>query len=362
LARPATHSPRRRARAHQRRPLTARPPPTHVRALEERIALEITFPRIDGYRYVLPAERLTARFTRDSNLALTTADIPTSTENRGIVGGFTIDTLDDFKKIRPQQVAFHIARRIAERYFRDEMQNPKPWLFPDLLRLSQEWMETRVTLRDNTFIQLLMLSEFNHHAADRIYAAIASAQPGEKRLMPIPKSADPTGSTRYVSFDTRKPTWRTAPDKCHISHVVCDTDTWEQKLAESLEDMAEVVAYVKNHNLQFHIPYSINGERRNYIPDFIVRLRLPSPSGRGVGGEGSADSDILNLIIEVTGARDKDKEAKVMTARNLWVPAVNNAGTWGRWAFIEVVDPWDAKQIIRSFVEKDTSREPINIA
>ncbi len=31
---------------------------------------------------------------------------------------------------------------------------------------------------------------------------------------------------------------------------------------------------------------------------------------------------------------DKDKAAKVATARNLWVRAVNNAGTWGRWDFI----------------------------
>jgi hypothetical protein len=33
------------------------------------------------------------------------------------------------------------------------------------------------------------------------------------------------------------------------------------------------------------------------------------------------------------------KEAKVSTAKALWVPAVNNAGTWGRWGFIEIRDP-----------------------
>ena len=54
----------------------------------------------------------------------------------------------------------------------------------------------------------------------------------------------------------------------------------------------------------------------------------------------------LNLIVEVTGAKDKDKEAKVSTAKTLWVPAVNSAGTWGRWAFVEVGDPWNAKKEI----------------
>ena len=40
------------------------PIPTRVRALESRIGCEITFPRIDGYRYELPGERLTAKFTK----------------------------------------------------------------------------------------------------------------------------------------------------------------------------------------------------------------------------------------------------------------------------------------------------------
>jgi type III restriction enzyme len=30
------------------------------------------------------------------------------------------------------------------------------------------------------------------------------------------------------------------------------------------------------------------------------------------------------------------KEAKVQTAKTMWVPAVNNLGTFGRWAFLEI--------------------------
>lgn len=45
--------------------------------------------------------------------------------------------------------------------------------------------------------------------------------------------------------------------------------------------------------------------------------------------------------------RRKVKEAKVAAARNLWVPAVNSASAWGQWAFVEVSDPWDAKNTIR---------------
>jgi len=45
---------------------------------------------------------------------------------------------------------------------------------------------------------------------------------------------------------------------------------------------------------------------------------------------------------QLTGQGRKDKAAKVAAARNLWVAAVNNHGGFGRWAIVEVTDPWDA--------------------
>ena len=69
------------------------PMPTRVRAIESRIACEITFPRLLGYRYDMAGERLTATFTEESRLALSTADIPTKTENAPIVGESSIHTL-----------------------------------------------------------------------------------------------------------------------------------------------------------------------------------------------------------------------------------------------------------------------------
>ena len=60
------------------------------------------------------------------------------------------------------------------------------------------------------------------------------------------------------------------------------------------------------------------------------------------------NEDLLNLIVEVTGEKKKDKAAKVATARTLWIPAVNNHGGFGRWAFLEISDPWDAKNTIRA--------------
>ena len=68
-----------------------------------------------------------------------------------------------------------------------------------------------------------------------------------------------------------------------------------------LEGMDEVRRYVKNHHLGFNIRCVFNGEQKNYNPDFIACV----DDGRG-------DGDLLNLIIEVTGQKKKDKYGLTM--------------------------------------------------
>lgn len=315
------------------------PMPTRVRALESRIDCEITFPRLLGYRYDMAGEQLPEPvFDADARLTLSTADIPTKTENAPIVGESSIHDLDDLKRRRANEIAFLLTKLTLEKYFRDNDGNDKPWLFPQLLGIAKRWLAECVTLKDNTFPQLLLLIEFAHDAADRIYRAIVKGGQivsGPLELLPILRLYDATGPTRYVDFDTTRPVYATRADKCHVSHVVADTDSWEQKMAEVLEEMPEVVRYVKNQNLGFSIPYTLNGEEKNYVPDFIACL-----------DDGHGGDDLLNLIVEVTGEKKKDKAAKVATARALWVPAINNHGAFGRWAVVEIDDPWDAKNLI----------------
>ena len=322
------------------------PKPTRVRALEDRIACEITFPRLVGYRYDIDGERLIATFTEDSHLTLSTDDIPTETENAPIVGESSIHTLDDLKRHRLKEVAFRLAKLTLEKYFRDDEGNNKPWLFPQLLAITKRWLDECVTCKDHTFKQLLLLIEFAHDAADRIYRAVIPSTDRTLALKPILRPYDTLGSTRYVDFDTLRHTFATRADKCHISRVVADTGSWEQKLAHTLEGMEEVVRYVKNHNLGFTVPYTLNGEERNYIPDFIACV-----------DDGHGKDNLLNLIIEVTGEKKKDKAAKAATARTLWVPAVNNHGGYGRWDYIEIVDPWDSENLIRTHIKNKATLE-----
>ena len=321
------------------------PTPTRVRALEDRIALEIAFPRLAGYTYDLGQETLDARFTDDTKYVLTTATLPTETENAPIVGETSRHSLEDLKKKRLSEVAFRLARHTLDHYFRDDEGAGRPWLFPQLVAIARRWLAECVVCKDHTFPQLLLIAEFADGAADRIYKAITLKKSENAVLKPILKPYDQVGSSANIDFDTRRPVYMTRADKCHVSHVVADTNSWEQKLAQALEEMPETICYVKNDHMDFTIPYTIDGQERQYVPDFIVRLN-----------DGHSTGDSLNLLIEVTGEKKRDKEVKVATARTLWVPAVNNHGGFGRWAFIEVRDPWNCMNDIRAALKPEPAR------
>lgn len=307
---------------------------TRVRFLEERAHLDIRFPRLDGYRFEVGTAPLCIRFDSESRLALSTADVPTKVENAPMVGEVSIHTLDDLKRRRVQEVDFKLARVLGERFFLGQ-----PWRFPELLRIVRQWRESCLELKDRVFPQMLLFSALANRAVERIHRSVRPGESGEDAVLPILAPYDPVGSAAHVDFPTVRPTWPTSPEKSPVSHVVADTGTWEQKVAESLEDMPEVRAYYKNDHVGFTIPYTIGAQSRTFVPDFLARL----DDGRGEG-------DSLHVIVEVSGERDEEKEAKISTTRNLWVPAVNRLGTWGRWGFVEISDPWNCQFTIRNYV------------
>jgi type III restriction enzyme len=316
-----------------------------VRALPERAELEITFPRVLGYRYQLPTDRLTAEFTPASTKVLATDEVATWTELDPIAGAFTIADLSELKTHRLQEVAFVLAKRTLDNYFRDSDENEQPWLFPQVLKITQRWLDECVVCHGNAFPQMLLLAQYSHDAADRIYHAIVRGTEGEKRLLPILRPYDPIGSTRYVDFTTTKQVYAT--EKSHLNYLVLDSG-WEAKLGQVLDNMDEVTAYAKNQGLNFKIPYTFEGQSRNYVPDLLVRFEPEVTGGAGGAEVDAADAVATTLVIEVTGEPKKEKAAKVDAARTLWIPAINNDGRFGRWLFLEVTDPWDAEFLIRA--------------
>jgi type III restriction enzyme len=313
-----------------------RPPviPTRVHALPERAELEITFPRVVGYHYDFPTERLEARFSRDSMMSLSPMDLPTEVEARPAVGEYIWHDLNLMAE-RLQEVAFQLAKRVLDSHFVDADGVRKAWLFPQLVRISRRWMDECLQCKDDAFPQMLLVTELQQRAADHIHRAIVAARSGEQRLLPILDADQPSGTTIAVDFETVKPVYSTT--KSQVSHVPGDSG-WEHKLTQSLEDMPEVITYVKNQGLGLAIPYTSDGLSHAYWPDFVVRAR-------------DADGEVINLIIEVTGERRRAKSAKAETARDIWVPAVNAHGGFGRWMFLEIEDPYTAKSSIRAALQ-----------
>ena len=334
-------------------------PVTEVEALPERKAdCEITFPIVAGYRRQLPPNKLDAIFTEESHYQLSTAEIPSRIEIEDITGETEEVELPYLTKFREKETQYYLANEVMNKHLRDDDNDTKWWLFPQVLRITRRWMKECVTYKDNMYPQYFQIGEIARKAAFRIYQAILGGESQTqnnssendakpKTFLPIFRDKERTGSTEGVDFETTQPTWETRADKCHISHVVADTDSWEQKTAQALEQMDEVAAYVKNHNLGFTIPYvNHNGERREYVPDFIARIRKQDVD---------SGDNIVNLILETSGREREDKVQKVNTIKNMWIPSVNNYGEFGEWEFLEITDPWDMQNTIREFMSEYAS-------
>ena len=308
-----------------------------VRALPERSSLRIEFPRVIGYRYEMPAERLTTTFDEKSILELSTREVPTQTELDPIVGEMNLLELP-LDKQRLNTVVFAVAKRTLDTYFRDLEGGERPWLFPQLTAITRRWLDECVIpyVGDGAYAQLLLLAEWSHAAAEKVHRAIVIGTPGEKRMIPILRPYDAIGSTDDVYFETTKVCFDTG--KSHINKVAQDSN-WETELAQKLELMPEVVAYAKNQGLNLKIPYTYEGRAANYVPDFLIRLRDRASRG---------DDDLLTLLLEVSGEAKKEKQAKVAAAADLWTPAINNWGGLGRWAFLEVTHMENAADLIRA--------------
>lgn len=322
-----------------------KPPPrvTRVQAMKERAHLEIRFPNVEGYRVVFGHRPLKVNFTADSCMTLTPDDIPVRTEVEPFIGeGITLDLAKDHNELRVKSVIFDVAGALLREKFRDAEGNLEIWRYPELVKITEAWFEKCLICRGQTVPQFLKWRSLGMKAADRIYRAVlpGGGEP-EGNLLPILNPYNEEGSTRHIDFATSKQTLLKArDDKCHLNYIVYDQN-WEAGFAEAIEAMPEVLSYVKNHNLHFEVPYEDGGETRKYRPDYVLYL----DDGRGL-------SDPLKLIVEIKGLREDLDKAKADTMQKVWIPAVNNAKRFGRWAFLEINDvPYEAVSLVREFIQ-----------
>jgi type III restriction enzyme len=333
------------------KPVVAPPQPPRetiqVKAVRpERDALEIRFPRVEGYRVELPEERLEAEFNDDSILVLTPDLVgPSITRNSGIIGEGVDLNLEHLDDMRPSKLLFHVTQRLLYTKWRDPGEEPKLHLFGQLKRITKQWLDGYLVCKGETYPALLMYQELADMACNRITAGITRKFLGERPIKALLDAYNPSGSTKHVRFTTsRTDRWETNSERCHINWVILDSD-WEAEFCRVAESHPKVRAYVKNHNLGLEVPYRYGSELRIYRPDFIVLV----DDGHGL-------DDLLHLIVEIKGYRREDAKEKKSTMETYWVPGVNHLRTYGRWAFAEFTEVYQIQADFKAKVEDEFNK------
>lgn len=303
----------------------------HVKAIKpERDVHEIRFPRVQGYRVVLPEETVDAVFNEDSTLVLTPALVgPSITKQEGIVGEGVELTLAHTRDMRTSSLLMHLTKHLLYSKFRDPGEEPKLHLFGQLKRVVKQWLDQHLKCMGDTYPAQLLYLELADRACERIKQAIdrANLEKGDSQIQAVLDPYNPVGSTAHVNFTTTKTDrWEASAKHCHLNWLIMDSD-WEAEFCRAAEAHPKVVSYVKNHNLGFEVPYLIGAETHRYLPDFILRV-----------DDGHGPDDLLYLVVEIKGYRGEDAKDKKAAMETRWLPGVNNVKHHGRWAFAEFTD------------------------
>jgi len=318
----------------------------NVRAVSpERDHLEITFPRVTGYVADLPSDRLDVDFSGMEPYVLTPEKVSaTVVTMQGIVGESEQLNLEHYKTTRQSTIAYHVAKHMVFEKLRDSNQRPRMHLIPAAKRIVNQWLsEGHLQCAGGTVPAQLLYREIADEVCDLIFGALIDKPGGDSVLRAVLDPYNPTGSTLGVNFNTSKATrYQPRPDRSHLNWIITDSD-WEAKLAAVIEEHPAVLAYAKNHNLGFEVPYLREGEPHMYRPDFLIRLDAPEPT---------------TLVIEVKGYRGHDAMLKAETMRGKWVPAVNRLGTHGRWGFAELREVHDFGPALDAAIDELLGKVP----
>jgi type III restriction enzyme len=197
-------------------------------------------------------------------------------------------------------------------------QTARHQLYKPVLDVVKKYVATRINFNGVDQRELALEMYFKRVIQLLTVAIRPDTESGEPPLLPVLNHFAPLGSSADVHFPTKKACHPIT--KSHVNLVVLDSDIWERSAAQQLELCDDVVAFVKNDHLELNIPYTYDGLKYNYLPDFVVRMK----SG-------------LNLILEVKG-QIRDREPHKMEAAKRWVDAVNNWGRLGTWHYALTLD------------------------
>ncbi len=313
-------------------------PKNHVRALQERKAMEMRFPVVEGYAFALRKNLIRCDVDKLEPLILEPNREPTATFVRPTVGyqegspamhatPFEFveqDREEYYHETHLQTIEFQIARLIVDqltggagpvmdRRRRVLALQSRHQLFPQVFRYVNEYVQRKVNFQ-NCHPCELGLEKYVQRMVERLRDGIVPDDAeGEAPLQPILNRYKPMGTTAEVDFKTTRPCHATM--RSHIDQVVLDNLAWEASAAFRLEASDAVWFFARNDHLGLTIPYEYMGIDHSYEPDFLVRLKNGT-----------------TVVLEIKGFEDDQTKAKHNAAKR-WVEAVNNWGQLGDWAF-----------------------------
>jgi type III restriction enzyme len=318
----------------------------HVRALPERSALEIKFPRVEGYTQAVRS-RVTMDWEKIPPITLEPGRIPpevevkalhaTDTGRLSLSGPGRVDQvrLDEFRQARRiQELVFDVAGALT-RLFREQRgcEVPAHSLFPQLAGIVGRYVEQKVRVQAPADKKDLFLAPYYGWLVEALLQNLkGDVDEGEAPELPLIEASRGAGSTAEVDFWTSREVREVL--KSQVNYIVADTKRWEQSAAYFIDTHTDVEAFVKNAGLGLGIPYLHNGEQHEYVPDFVVRLKA---------------AEERFLLLETKGY-DPLKEVKQAAAER-WCAAVNAHGDFGTWIYRVVDRPEKVPAVVSSCVQ-----------
>jgi len=313
----------------------------HVHAIPEKSALEITFPRVEGYTTAI-RRRVTMDWENVATLTLRPGEIPPEVEMKGLSvnneGRLTLSgpgrlggaALTEWrKKQRIQKLVFELSASLAKQYKENEKcEVPGHVLFRQLVPIVERYIREKVIVVPPADLKDLFLAPYYGWLVEMLESGLRpDVAAGEAAEVPIIERNRGVGTTGDVSFWTSRDV--RAVNRSHLNYVVADTGKWEQTTAYYIDTHGTVDAFAKNAQLGFAIPYIHNGQSHDYIPDFIIRLK---------------DAQATHLILEIKGF-DPLEQVKASAARR-WVDAVNAGRHYGSWDYVICRKPTEVRKAI----------------
>jgi len=318
-------------------------PKNHIKALDERVSMEMRFPVVEGYAFVLKHNLIRCDIDSMEPLILEPSQEPTATFVKAIVGyqeglPSQVTPFEFIEQNREayyaenhlQTIMFEIARRVIDQLVGgyNGTSNKKKrvlrlcsrhQLFPQVYGFVDEYISRKVDFHGCDECEL-GLQKYVVRIVERLRDAIEPDEAeGEPPLMPVLNRYKSIGTTAEVDFKTTRACRGT--QKSHINQVVLDTYTWEASASFRLEQSNATKFYARNDHLGLVIPYEYQGIDHGYEPDFIVKL-----------------TNDVTVILEIKGYEDEQIRAKHSAAKR-WISAVNNWGQLGQWTFHVCRDP-----------------------